>query len=152
MNKQEKCIVETKDHMERVRLLTKRLALAIMERGEIHDQSKLVNPELPYFTKYTDKLAATTYGSDEYLTTLEDIKPALDHHYAVNRHHPQHYPDGIKGMNIVDLIEMICDWKASSSRHNDGNILKSISFNAKRFDMSDDLVSILQNTAELLEL
>lgn len=152
MNKQEKCILETKDHMEKVRLLTKRLALSIMERGECHDASKLVNPELPYFVKHTEKLSASTYGSDEYHETLSAIKPALDHHYATNRHHPEHYPDGIKGMNLVDIVELLCDWKASSTRHNDGNILKSIAINAKRFDMSDDLVAILQNTAELLEL
>ena len=31
-----------------------------------------------------------TYGSDEYKACLTEMKPALDHHYAANRHHPEH--------------------------------------------------------------
>lgn len=53
-------------------------------------------------------------------------------------------------MNLLDVVEMLCDWKAASERHNDGNIRKSITINANRFNMSPQLVKILENTADLL--
>lgn len=53
-------------------------------------------------------------------------------------------------MNLIDLLEMICDWKASSERHADGNIFNSIEVNQKRFGYSDDLKKILKNTADFL--
>ena len=91
-----------------------------------------------------------TYGSDEYKSFLEGLKPALDRHYSNNRHHPEHFENGISGMNLIDLLEMICDWKASSERHADGNIFNSIEVNQKRFGYSDDLKEILKNTVDFL--
>ena len=61
-------------------------------------------------------------------------------------------PTPLSQMTLVDLIEMICDWSASTMRYKEGNLLKSISFNTERFDISPDLASILRNTAELFEL
>ena len=54
-------------------------------------------------------------------------------------------------MNLLDLIEMFCDWSASSQRHHDGNIRKSIEVNADRFGMSPQLTRIFENTASDLE-
>ena len=126
------------------------IILDLINRAHIHDQSKLSSPEVELFTEYTDCLAGTTYGSQQYYETLEKIKPALDHHYANNRHHPQFHKNGIDDMNLCDIIEMFCDWKAASERHNDGNIRKSIEQNADRFNMSPQLVKILENTVEVL--
>jgi len=116
----------------------------------MHDQSKLDNPEISLFTEYTPKLADCTYGSDEYKSFLGAMKPAIDHHYANNRHHPEHFKNGVDEMNLIDMIEMLCDWKAASERHNDGNIRKSIEINANRFNMSPQLVKIFENTADIL--
>ena len=96
----------------------------------------------------TPKLKSSTYGSEEYKKFLEELKPALDNHYKENRHHPEHFENGIKGMTLVDLIEMLCDWCAAVERHSDGNILKSIEINQKRFGYSDELKQILINTLE----
>ena len=43
-------------------------------------------------------------------------KDGIEHHYAVNSHHPEHYEAGIAGMSLFDLIEMLVDWKAASER------------------------------------
>jgi len=50
-------------------------------------------------------------------------------------------------------MEMLCDWKAAGERHEKtgGNLERSISLNTERFDISPQLVSILMNTARLLE-
>jgi hypothetical protein len=69
----------------------------------------------------------------------------------LNPHHPEHYSDGIDGMNLLDLVEMVCDWKAATLRHDDGDIKKSVEINQKRFGMSDQLTKIIRNTVKLLD-
>lgn len=152
MNKKEMATNrETRKHIRNVAKFLKIVTRHLKKRALEHDATKLESPELELFTEYTPKLAGCTYGSDEYKGFLEGLKPALDHHYAKNRHHPEHYPNGIDDMTLIDVLEMFCDWKAATLRHDNGNILKSIEINAKRFKIDPQLVKILQNTAELFE-
>lgn len=141
---------DTFRHIERVRNLLNACVVDLLHRAEKHDQTKLESPEVEAFTEYTPKLANSTYGSEEYKGFLAAIKPALDHHYAHNSHHPEHYKNGVNDMNLLDIVEMLCDWKAASERHNDGNIRRSIEINAIRFGLSPQLVKILENTADIL--
>lgn len=143
---------ETRKHIDNVKNFLFVIVDALLDRGLNHDSTKLEDPELPLFTEMTPKLAASTYNSDEYKDFLKKLKPALDHHYAKNKHHPEHYPNGINDMTLVDLIEMFCDWASACKRHDDGNLLKSLSINEKRFGISPQLTNILRNTAALLEL
>jgi hypothetical protein len=50
-------------------------------------------------------------------------------------------------MNLYQLIEMYLDWRASSLRHADGNIFKSIKVNKDRFKLDPQVYNILMNTA-----
>lgn len=136
-------------HIERVRNLLGKMIGELLKRAELHDQSKLIPPEVAAFTEHTKNLATSTYGSEEYKAFLksDSLKPALSHHYANNRHHPEHFKNGVDDMNLLDVLEMLCDWKAASERHNDGNIRTSIEKNAERFNLSSQLVRILENTA-----
>jgi len=79
------------------------------------------------------------------------MKPAVDHHYEMNRHHPEHFADGIDGMNLLDIVEMLCDWKAATLRHKDGDLRKSIETNAVRFKISPQLKRIILNTIDLFD-
>ena len=123
----------------------------LVTRGVEHDRLKLESPEVEIFAEYTPKLAASTYGSEEYNGFLKEMNVAIQHHYANYRHHPEHFDRGINDMNLVDIVEMLCDWKAASLRQNDGNLLKSIELNAQRFKYDDQLKQILINTAKLLD-
>jgi hypothetical protein len=143
-------IVETHKHIRRVQELLGALATDLIRRAACHDSSKLESPEAEVFEEFTGKLRGTTYGSDEYKGFLAAMKPALDHHYANNPHHPEHYANGIGGMTLLDVIEMLADWKAATERHADGSLEKSIELNQKRFGYSDELKSILTNTARSL--
>ena len=89
-----------------------------------------------------------TYGTEEYKEALKDLDTALPHHYSKYPHHPEHFENGIDDMNLVDLLEMACDWLAATERHADGNIFDSINHNRKRFKMSKQLSRILWNTAK----
>lgn len=137
-------------HIERVRNLLNSCAVDLLRRGEEHDQTKLEQPEVALFTEVTPQLAALTYGSPEYSAMLAKLKPALEHHYGRNSHHPEFHKFGVDDMSLLDILEMLCDWKAASERHNNGNINKSIEVNANRFGLSPQLVRILENTAAVL--
>lgn len=141
----------TMRHIEQVRRFLTTFIKELLDRAEAHDQSKMAPPEVGPFTEFTARLAASTYGSPEYEDFRKQMGPALDHHYAKNRHHPEHFRDGINDMNLVDLIEMFCDWKAATLRHHNGNLRKSIEHNANRFGLSPQLVRILENTADLVD-
>lgn len=138
---------ETFKHMMSV---SKKMAVvihALIKRSTRHDASKVESKiESDLFIEMTPKLKNSTYGSEEYKQFLQQLKPALDNHYSVNRHHPEHFKNGIKDMTLIDLIEMLCDWCAAVERHDDGNILKSIEINQDRFGYSDELKQILINT------
>lgn len=45
---------------------------------------------------------------------------------------------------------MFADWKAAGERHADGDILRSIEVNAKRFGIGEQLTQILYNTTKEL--
>lgn len=138
--------IETYKHIQVVQNLVHEAVTNLMERALVHDSSKLQSPEVECFDEYTPKLAQCTYGSDEYKGFLAAMKPALTHHYARNSHHSEHYPNGIRRMSLLDLIEMLADWKAASLRQHDGNILKSIEFNQDRYGFSNELKDFLINT------
>lgn len=152
LSDQEKiCNYETIKHIQYVANLLNGFATELILRGQLHDKSKLETPEVELFTEYTPKLAACKYGSDEYESFKKSLKPALDHHYANNSHHPEHYKNGIDDMNLLDIVEMMCDWYAAGKRHNDGNIRHSLEVNKKRFNMSDQLIKIMENTIDFIE-
>ena len=142
----------TYEHIEVVRNLINRAVVELLRRAEMHDQSKLGDIERPAFTRITPLLRASTYGSEEYKGFLVDLGPALTHHYECNRHHPEHFKNGIEGMNLIDVLEMLLDWKAATLRHDDADIMKSIEINRERFGLSDQLVAILRNTVRDLRL
>ena len=142
----------TSQHIARVRDLLNLCVVELLRRGELHDQSKLVPPEVTAFTEHTERLKGLTYGSEEYTECLKQLGPALQHHYANNRHHPEHHKEGVNDMNLLDVVEMLMDWKAASERHNDGNIKKSIVINAGRFGISSQMQRILENTVKDLGL
>ena len=141
----------TLEHIQLVNEITARMVSIILKSVVKHDDSKLKTPEVEIFEEYTPKPKGSTYGSDEYNQFLKEMKPALDHHYKVNRHHPEYWENGIKGMTLMDLTEMIADWLAATKRHDDGNIEKSIEINQKRFGYSDDLKQIFLNTVNAIQ-
>lgn len=167
---------ETLAHIRRVQTLLGDVMANLTARAIAHDASKLEEPEKSGFDEVTGALRGLTYGSPEYKEQLSRLQPILSHHYSVNSHHPEHYGvmecdlcfttvpkdhngqcpqcrnggfsirSNVAGMTLLDIVEMLCDWKAATERHSDGSITKSIQINKKRFQISDQLASILENT------
>jgi len=139
---------DTLRHSLRVGELMGELITHLIGRSTCHDHSKTVEPELSVFNEFTPKLKSSVYGSDEYRGFLAAMGGGLAHHYAANRHHPEHFPNGVDGMTLVDLIEMLADWRAATERHDDGNLNRSLRIQKERFGLSDQLFNILWNTAK----
>ena len=113
-------------------------------------RSKLQSEELDTFIEYSPKLKASEYNSPEYHENLAAMKPALDHHYANNRHHIQFHEDGLMSMTLIDIIEMLVDWVASATRSNN-DVYRSLEINKDRFDIPEPIYQILKNTVDKLD-
>lgn len=121
---------------------------ALVQRAVDHDDSKLKEGELPAYASAQEAFEVTPFGTPEYQAIKDGIMPTIKKHYEKNSHHPEHYENGIAGMDLVDVIEMLCDWKSATKNHNVGsNMKKSIEFAIKKYNISTDLAAILYNTA-----
>lgn len=139
--------IDTYKHIEEVRARLLAVVEDLMWRAHRHDMSKLESPERETFDEYTPKLRDSTYGSDEYKGYLDGMGEGLRHHYEANDHHPEHFGDGISGMNLMQITEMLCDWKAATLRHADGDLRRSIEQNAERFGYGPEIANLLMLTA-----
>jgi len=137
---------ETLKHVNEVRKNIWTLIGHLDKRAQVHDASKFEEPELSVFAANTPKLAKTEYGTPAYDELLKEVKVAVDHHYSKNTHHPEHWPNGVDDMDLLDIVEMLCDWAAAVKRNKNGNVHKSIQHNQERFKMSPQLAKIMENT------
>lgn len=151
----EEYVHDTGQHIELVQHFLGVVTDELDERAVRHDASKLREPERSIFREGTASRDRAAYGSPEYRKHMNTVNVALRHHYANNRHHPEHHERGIQGMNLMDLTEMICDWMAAAMKRVDGEPLRvreAIQINKCRFGYSDELAEILHNTVtHLLE-
>lgn len=141
---------ETNEHIRKVQARIAEVQSNLHERAQQHDLSKLSSPEVEGYAVLQGQLATIEYGSPEYRAALDEARRTIQHHYQVNDHHPEHYSNGVAGMSLMALIEMVCDWKAASERVKSGSIGQSLQVNENRFGLDPQLASIIRATiAEL---
>ena len=136
---------DTLAHIHAVRDRIEIFVAAMLARGRAHDASKFDAPEKAMLDEVLPLLPGVAYGSAEYQALLQRAGPALEHHYACNSHHPEHYgAEGIAGMDLFDVVEMLCDWMAAAERHPGDGV--KLDYNVKLFGIEAQLASILANT------
>jgi hypothetical protein len=114
-----------------------------------HDNSKFEDDEFPNLVKMQGEFKKHVFGSPENEELRKRYADTFRAHHRKNRHHPEHHPNGIDDMTLVDLIEMLMDWKAAAIRDgNGGSIEKSITLMSEKYKISPQLVKILENTAK----
>jgi hypothetical protein len=126
-----------------------RVADELCHKGQHHDKDKLLPEILDDFYPASEKFSGAKYGSEEYRKALSELSPVLSEHYRKNSHHPEHYSNGINGMSLLDLIEMLVDWKSACSAYGD-SFETSMEVAKLRFGIGDQLFDILNNTAKFL--
>ncbi len=128
----------TKNHIEAVKKYCIKLVELdsdafgeLLERGKVHDSSKLEEPELIPYMYITWKHKCRTEGKPcNFTKEIEELmNEATLHHVKTNTHHPEYYdekaeiakydrdaiPDKIinaTSMPEIDIAEMCCDWCA----------------------------------------
>jgi len=136
-------------HIARVQELMAAICERLALRAELHDASKLNEPEKSAFDAHAPN--GCVYGGEEYNRRLQVLQTALQHHYAHNSHHPEHFANGISGMSLLDIVEMFCDWKAASEEHKNDGLKRSLQINRERFGLGEQLAKIFENTRRKLD-
>jgi hypothetical protein len=143
--------IVTHKHISRVRELLNGFAIEMIKRGDRHDASKFELVELEPLAKMQaiiDAEGPAQFGTEEYKRRTDMLGDMITHHRAKNSHHPEHYPLGVAGMDLFDIVEMFFDWKAASERGKDSCMRLSAA--CHKYDVREPLRSILYNTAERL--
>lgn len=143
--------VITRKHIDRVGELGREFIARFVHRLDTHDQSKLEPQEIIPLQELEDlreREGDAAFGTPEYERRKGLLGPMLAHHYANNSHHPEHYQDGVAGMDLLDLVEMFVDWKAASERGNEPAM--NLTFAIEKYKIEPQLASILRNTADRL--
>jgi len=123
----------------------------LIKRALLHDLSKYGDLEALSFDGIK-KLRGITYGSDAYKEGLKELQPALKHHYSLNSHHPENHERGFDGMTAIDILEMVCDWRAAVRRYKDGSMVASMVVNKERYGISEQEMEKLRKINEEIGL
>ena len=137
------CTQDVLHHKGLVEYWLRRFFEQLQGRAKYHDDSKLKDPEeKALFDYWTPRLKELVFESDEYKKALEGMGEGVKKHYKANRHHPEHFEDGVDQMTLIDVVEMVADWMAAAQAK---NVHVDLDHAAKRFGLSEQLVKIIAN-------
>lgn len=132
-------------HRETVKERLLFLADELYKRAYHHDDSKLQLPELQWLIDM-DKEPRYAYGTPEYFDKMKRWDKFFKSHYRNNRHHPDHFPNGVNDMNLADLCEYIVDIISYYKELHVNVALDTVNKQQQRFGFDEQLSQILKNT------
>ena len=106
-----------------------------------HDLSKFSLKEFIPYAKYF-------YGKKKTLKTKDDFENAWEHHYTVNKHHPEYWTG--KNMPIKYIRFMVCDLKAMSRKFG-GTAQEYYLQNYNKWDISHETRHRLEIELDLIK-
>ena len=128
-------LLRVRDHIFGVSQRLTRFCTVLMTRAITHDNSKYSESELDDHISMAVEMDGIQYGTDTYYAIKRKYESLSAQHFANNRHHPEHHHNGIDDMNLVDVIEMLCDWLTGSE--NTGTpVERSLEINEERYNVS----------------
>lgn len=143
VNEEIKAILEIEHHRALVQVNLLQIADALRERAMLHDISKYNFDEFQSIVKIKTIARQFPYGSPEYEQGIKDNQEGLDKHLKRNRHHPEYHPNGVSDMGLIDLIEMICDWKAANRVRDDMRWNEATEVHIKRFNLTPQQIWLI---------
>lgn len=122
------------------------LGILLLQRANIHDNSKLIGPEL--------ELLSNIYGNqdafiDPMIQLSEREREVIETHWENNCHHPEHFDD-IKDMSDLDILEMVCDWYARSMQFKTDFLEFVKTRQETRFHFPEDMFKRILEYCEIL--
>lgn len=140
-----KTIGDILKHKEKVRRRLLFLSDELKKRADEHDDSKLKNPEIRYLIEM-DKEPRYPYNSPEYFNKMKRWQKFFGHHYDNNRHHPDHFRNGILDMTLTDICEYLVDIISYYDEMHVHDGMDTIEKQQGRFGLDNQLSQILVNT------
>lgn len=141
---------DTDEHIDNVQNQMIKAIKNLIDRAASHDVSKYSDAEAHIYAKVTPMFKGVPYGTPEHKAVSDLLGPAWEHHQKENDHHTGHHKNGINDMNLMSIIEMLCDWKAASLRDPNQDFKKSCSMNCDKYGANEQLKNIILNTAKEL--
>ena len=120
------------------------------KRAIAHDRSKLEALEFDSFVRTRAQFKKANYGTKEYQECTDLIKPAIDHHHKNNRHHTTFHKNGFADMNLLDILEMLADWKAASRRSPSLTFKDSLPRAFNKYKIPENMQRHILNTLQYL--
>lgn len=133
------------DHVMNVQYAMSDVIEFLMLKLISHDSSKVFNDDELPLLQHKYMLDQLDYGSDEFVTLVNELKPAVKEHHYNNSHHIEFFNGNIEVMNLMDLLEMLCDLRAFSLQKNK-SIKTMLDEHKERYNLSDELAEILRTT------
>jgi len=109
-------LAEILQHRAYVKANLDQIRAELEQLGDLHDLSKLDEEEFDAFCSTREDFKRANYGDALYKKCTERIKSAVERHYKLNRHHTGYHENGFADMDLIDILEMLADWKAASRR------------------------------------
>ena len=150
MSEENTTLVTILAHVRLVQKYMSRISKALEQRAIEHDISKLLSDEYKGFIEVNRVARTHAYGSDEYKASLKGNN-VIKLHFSRNSHHPEYYLNGVSDMSLLDIIEMVVDWKAASETYGQTSFEDSISIQKDRFGLSDEQLYLIRLIAKELE-
>lgn len=113
-----------------------------------HDYSRYNWVELKYNIDNLDKIRYSKYSSYEWKKLTNKNLPHAINHFKKNRHHPEHFENGVEDMQLIDVVEMVCDWKAAARRRYKKLNKKLYNKTAINYKIDGKLYKIISNIFE----
>lgn len=149
MDDETKTLITIIRHINLVRFNLNKIAHRLKEKATVHDSSKYSIDEFEGFKEINRIAREHPFGSKEYKDSIKNNQ-AVALHYSRNTHHPEHYQDGIDGMNLLDIIEMVADWKAASDTYGLTTFKESLEIQKGRYKLTSEQWYMINKIAECL--
>lgn len=153
MTDEMKALLTTMQHREAVADLLHNLADYFRARAREHDRSKLSLDEFGGFVRINHAARDNDYGSEEYMEALASEKGpegCITLHYSRNPHHPEYHVSP-SDMGLLDLIEMVIDWKGASIVYGRATMREGLKVHRERFAFADWQWQVIEEMVSILE-
>lgn len=132
-----------------VRIGEDEMAIALIRRAAVHDNSKFSLEEIDALSKISDKQEKDDgFTNPDYKLNNEQLD-LISIHWRNNRHHPEHF-GSVYDMTTLDILEMVCDWHARSVEFGTDLIEFVIHRQSNRFHFPSKLFDAILNLCCLM--
>ena len=130
-------------HQRRVGRMLRVIAKELEHRQYMHDRSSYEAPERLIVARNKRLLFNRSVGkSTTLMKGATELLHAVSTHYKKNRHHPEHWSNGVWDMTLVDVIEMVCDWRSTGCNIED---------RLTKYHIDGPLADVIRSTNRMLE-